>query len=201
MARLHINDKLQNFRFHLLDISYNSSGVNPLAVFSPIAGFTSISSPEFTLETEEIQDGVSLFKYDLKGKVSVSPITLTKGVAMMDAGFWRWFVACATRTSFIRDAVMGVTGSRRNLLLIQFTNYGIDAIPGLFDTFAQISSATAGFIPNFQGFAKVPGKAWILSQCLPTRYKPTSDFDASSGDISISELEVKPHLIEELTWI
>ncbi len=198
MTRLHFNDKLQSFRFHLLDISWNQSGLP--YVFSPVAGFSSISSPEFTMETEEIQEGVSLFKHDIKGKVSVSPVSLSRGVAVDDSEFWRWFVSSAMRTD-PANAGIGVTGERRTLLLIQFTNYGVGAIDGVSGFASALNLASGGFIPNFEGFAKVPGKAWILSGCLPTRYKATSDLDGASSDISIAEIEVKPHLIEELTLI
>lgn len=43
------------------------------------------------------------------------------------------------------------------------------------------------------------GKVCILGNCLPTRYKSGSDFDASSSDVSIQELEVQPEHIAELT--
>lgn len=197
MTRLHFNDKLQNFRFHLLDISWNLNGFP--YVFSPIGGFSSITSPEFTMETEEIQEGVSLFKHDIKGKVSVSPITLSRGVAVDDSEFWRWFVASAKRTDLANAGM--VTGERKTLLLIQFTNYGIGAIDGVSGFASALNLFSGGFIPNFEGFAKVPGKAWVLSGCLPTRYKATGDLDGASSDISITEIEVKPHLIEELTLI
>ena len=46
---------------------------------------------------------------------------------------------------------------------------------------------------------RVPGRAWICHDCLPTRYKAGSDFDASSSDVSIQELEVQPEYVVELT--
>jgi len=46
---------------------------------------------------------------------------------------------------------------------------------------------------------RIPGRAWILHKCLPTRYKAGSDFDAMSGDVSIQELELQPHKITELS--
>jgi hypothetical protein len=47
--------------------------------------------------------------------------------------------------------------------------------------------------------ARIPGRAWILYKCIPTKYKAGSDFDASSGDISIQECELQPHDICELS--
>lgn len=45
---------------------------------------------------------------------------------------------------------------------------------------------------------KVPARAFLLRNCVPTRYKTGSDFDASSGQVSIQELEVQPEIIEEI---
>lgn len=46
---------------------------------------------------------------------------------------------------------------------------------------------------------KLPAKAWLLGGCIPTRYKPGSDFDASSGQISMQELEVAVESLEEIS--
>jgi hypothetical protein len=47
--------------------------------------------------------------------------------------------------------------------------------------------------------ARIPARAWILTGCLPVRYKVGSDFDAKSGEVSIAELDIKPELIEEIS--
>lgn len=45
---------------------------------------------------------------------------------------------------------------------------------------------------------RVPARAFLLKDCIPTRYKMGSDFDATSGQISIAELEIHPHYVEEI---
>ncbi len=45
---------------------------------------------------------------------------------------------------------------------------------------------------------RVPARAFLLENCIPTRYKMGSDFDASSGQVSIAELEVHPEYVEEI---
>lgn len=45
---------------------------------------------------------------------------------------------------------------------------------------------------------RVPARAFLLKDCIPTRYKMGSDFDASSGQVSIAELEIHPHYVEEI---
>jgi phage tail-like protein len=65
------------------------------------------------------------------------------------------------------------------------------------------SLAALNLVPGFNSpveFApRFPAKAWMLRGCVPMRWKSTSDFDATSGDVSIAELEIQPHYIEELS--
>jgi hypothetical protein len=46
---------------------------------------------------------------------------------------------------------------------------------------------------------RIPAKAWVLYECIPTRYKASGDFDAMSASVSIQELEIKPSYIEEIS--
>ncbi len=45
------------------------------------------------------------------------------------------------------------------------------------------------------------GKVAIMGNCLPTRYKAASDFDATSSSVSISELEIQPQAVTEMTLL
>jgi hypothetical protein len=45
----------------------------------------------------------------------------------------------------------------------------------------------------------VPARAFLLHKCVPVRYRSGSDFDASTGDISIQELEVDAEMVEEIS--
>jgi hypothetical protein len=49
------------------------------------------------------------------------------------------------------------------------------------------------FTPRF------PAKAWMLYGCIPTRYKVGGDFDASSSDVSIQELEIEYDYFDEIS--
>jgi hypothetical protein len=69
-------------------------------------------------------------------------------------------------------------------------------------TAAQVaaSSALGALSPGpFEFAARVPAKAWKLGGCLPTRYKAGSDFEATSSEISITELDVEPEALEEFS--
>lgn len=45
---------------------------------------------------------------------------------------------------------------------------------------------------------RIPARAYLLHGCIPTRYKVGSDFDASSADISIAELDLDYEMLEEI---
>lgn len=66
---------------------------------------------------------------------------------------------------------------------------------------ALVSAAGVAASPvgPFSTFAKLPARAWLLTGCLPVRYKPGSDFDASSGEVSVAELDVAVEGLEEIS--
>lgn len=66
-------------------------------------------------------------------------------------------------------------------------------------TAATFSTMMAVGIGPFQFANRLPGRAWVLHDCIPINYRPASDFDASSGQVSFQELEVQPEYIEELS--
>lgn len=120
----------------------------------------------------------------------------------------------------------GKVSPRRNLLIVQFTNINIGnvgnnasvatqaaavagtialgALTGLafgggaLGAAAGAGAAIVGLGP-FQFATRIPARAWLLHNCLPTRYKAGSDFDANTAAISLQELEVQPEHIEEFS--
>jgi phage tail-like protein len=196
MARARIADYLQVHRFQLLDVSYKL-GLPPF-VFNPVAGFSSITSPEIEIETEEHPEGNFFFKRHLISGGNVSPITLQKGSTFWDSEFWLWFAATMQgQPGTLIPPVM--SGGRRNLLLIQFMGYNVKALTedniALGMTFGLVADMLTAFQTDVAAF--VPAKAWMLFDCLPTRYKAGGDFDATSAEISLMELEITPDRIEE----
>lgn len=61
----------------------------------------------------------------------------------------------------------------------------------------------AGFralgIESFEFAARLPAMMYLLYNCIPVRYKATSDFDANSADVAIQELDLSVEYFEELT--
>lgn len=233
MPRNPINDKLMTHQFHLIDVDW-SMGVPPW-VLLPSAGFASITAPEITIETEEIQEGTDPYVHHVLKKASTNTITLQRGVNAFNSDFWRWTVSCLHGKrgddTNIFQFFSGIAtlsqpnppAKRRDLLLIHFTRMSpgglIDSVKqagaekavgamvkgglltatgGAFAAAEQvIDSATGGLVDLGENL--VPGKAFILFECLPTRYKPASDFDANASEISLEEIDLNYHRFEELS--
>jgi hypothetical protein len=62
---------------------------------------------------------------------------------------------------------------------------------------AAVAAGTVGFGP-FEFAPRLPAKAWMLHGCIPTRYKVGGDFDATSGAISIAELDIAVDYFDEI---
>jgi phage tail-like protein len=173
VARPRIDDVLTAYHFWLADIS--PSVRFPFTAFTPVLGFQSITMPEATIDVDEFIEGNYQWKRKAIGKAGVGAITLTRGARFFDGDFWRWF----------DQAVRGHGKPRRNLLLLQTMAGG----PG-------VPSVPVG---PFELLTQIPARAWILYGCLPTGYKPGSDFDATASEISMMELTVDPERVEEIS--
>lgn len=53
---------------------------------------------------------------------------------------------------------------------------------------------------NFEFAPRVPAKVYLLYGCIPSRYKLDSDLDATSGNVSIQELEMQVEMVEHKTF-
>jgi phage tail-like protein len=223
VARNVISDFLQDNAFWLMDVA----PIEPLAlpVFTPIAGFSAITAPEIQLEVLDITEGNSLWRKKLVKKADVGAITLSRGTSFWDADFNRWLMAAlrGTTEGYSVGFLSGLGGAtpRRDLLLIQYfrrtpMNALVTGVLGGTLTTALAaaaasdlggSSAQAAVLAGlavsplgpFELYPKVPARAWLLRGCLPTRYKVGSDFDATSGQVSIMELDVQPEQVEEIS--
>lgn len=231
MPRGLFNDLLQSHQFHLLDVDF-SLAVPPW-VLLPSVGFSNISAPEMTIGTHEINEGTDPFVHHVLGKATTSSITLSKGVGVFNADFWRWFMGCLKGNPPTQDNILQflaktatlqappIPGKRRNMALMHLTGMspaGLAKAVANADSLDQVKgglllgsagTATAilnaietgtGGIIDF-GISSIPGKVFMLFDCLPIRYKPASDFDASTGQISIEELEIQPHRWEEFSLL
>jgi hypothetical protein len=134
MPRSIIDDFLLSSNFHLIDVDFSMS--IPPFVLMPSMGFSSISSPEITVESEEIVEGTDNFVHHTMGKSSMSPIILQRGVNAFNSDFWRWIMACVrgdppeppSLTSLVPGQVPPIPGKRRDLLLLHLTDISFEGI-------------------------------------------------------------------------
>lgn len=193
MARSRIADFMQTHRFWLMDLV--PSATFPFLVLgAPILGFQSITTPEYTAEVDEIKQLNSMYKRSAYSGGGVAPITLTRGVRGWDDTMWRW----------MKRAISGNDMTNRNLLLIHYTSISPKSVIGNIAAAALGSTLSlADELPGdvWDGYAFVPGKAFLMWDCVPTRYKAGTDFDAMSGEVSIAELEIQPWAFQEISLL
>ncbi len=129
-AKLFLQDFLQNFRFHLFDMFFMTpSGSVKFPIFTPLAGFNSITTPEIEQEFEEIREGNSKYiKYFPLNKVSISPIIIIRGVSVFEYAFYRWIKKGITFDDPRRHLLL-VSGSMS--MLFSFIIYVLSPIPSL----------------------------------------------------------------------
>lgn len=150
MARAQSTDFYHVFKFHVVD---SENRLNRLA------GFNSVSSPELTLEAVEYKEGIWTYRRKFPGDVTISDITMTRGVAKQGTFFYDW----------IRDAVEG------NKYRVDFKIYHFhrDDVQGLTN---YINAKPSRVINIFEAF--------------PIRIKPGTDFEASTSEVAIEELDI-----------
>lgn len=216
MARSPLDDELLTHQFHILDIDVKPPFNPPFALW-PAAGFSSISAPSVSVEMGRIVEGTSDYTYPVaSGKASVDPITLSKGVLMFNTDFWKWISGAISGKN---DSTFGLTSTlsvipsarRRNLLLMQSSGLSFEGVAEILANgsirdkikaaaLSPIAGITAG-ISGAASFASqgvadlnmlaVPGRAYMLFDCMPKSYKAGSDFDANSFAISVESLEIE----------
>ena len=86
MARAESTDFYQNFRFHV-----RASPANDGREFlDPVAGFQSVTTPEYTLDSVEYREGIDKYTRKYPGVPSTNELTLSKGVSPRGSAFYDW---------------------------------------------------------------------------------------------------------------
>jgi hypothetical protein len=166
---------MQSHRFWLLDVV--PALAPPFYVLgAPFLGFSSITAPEYTAEIDTIKEVNSMFKKYAYSGGEAGQMTLTRGVRGFDNTMWDWMYRALT----------GLETTQRHLLLLHFTSISLFHAP---------DQAAALSIPFSDAIEFLPGQAWLLWNTIPVRYKGASDFDATSGAVSIAELDIQPQAI------
>lgn len=228
--------------------------IEPLAlpVFSPLVGFSAVTMPEISLETQEIVEANSLWRRKTVKRGDVSSLTAHRGVTFSDGDFYGWIMAALTgnTTSLgnlnltigslgaslgLSSSIIGGPTPRRDLLLVHnfkrdpyarinsdgsrdmssnaraiasVASMGVDVGSRLIENADTAGvGALAAAAVTFSGsplgpydiYPFRPARAWLLSGCLPVRYKPGNDFDATSGQVSIMEIDIQIESMEEIS--
>jgi phage tail-like protein len=183
LARLKISDYLQAFHFWMMDVG--PIGLTDAPVFTPLLGFASITSPDITSDVFTFREGnYSFERHAIKG-ASIGGFSVSRAVSFYDSDFWSWVMDAVTGHTLFQ---VGGPTPRRDFVLIHY--FPRSPIPLPYDnTDSQVKDIAIADIGPFELSARIPARAYVLSGCIPTRWKSGSDFDASSSAISIAELD------------
>lgn len=170
MARGNETDFLHNFRFHVR-ADLQDEGVNPLQDLTDPrgvegkgeAGFNAVTSPEISQEVAEYRDGISTWTVKQPGIASVADLSLTRGLVRKSTVFLDWALRVQRGEAY-----------RATLTILHWNQ---DAAPS-----REIKGSPA--------YDESQARIVRVHEAFPIRVKPTSDFDASSSDIAMQEIDV-----------
>jgi len=135
------------------------------------AGFNNVTIPEISTEASEYRDGQTIWTKKYPGPPTVSDSTLQQGVAAIGAGV-------AKGNPFFNWMMAAIEGRRyRSDITIWHIHLG-DGFPP-----ADIVNPASS-------------RAITLYECFPIRVKPDGDLDATSGEVSLREIDVACERIE-----
>lgn len=162
MARPQESDFLQNFRFH----ARVTDGPDFLA-FDPgavgvdgEAGFQSITIPEESYESSEYRKGIYKYTKKYPGIPTFSDCSMMRGIVATDTTFHDWAVATRGGAEYRAD------------VLIEHHH-------------RQDAPADIG-----ESIAAPAARAYLLHESFCIRAKPGSDLDATSGEVSVAEVDI-----------
>ena len=160
-ARAESTDFLQNFRFHVRVIDGpDFLKFDPGAVgVDGEAGFQSVSLPEESFEATEYREGIYKYTKKFPGPSTFTEATLMRGITRDDTGFYRW--AAAQRAGHPYRADIAIEHHHRE-----------DVPVGIGEKIAQTAA-----------------RAYLCHECMVVRSKPGADLDATSGEVSMAELD------------
>jgi len=173
MARSMQTDYINGMRFHVVATGF--AGRRYLSPPGrPEAGFSACTTPEVSGEAVEYREGTFVYTQKYPGIPSMGgDLTMSRGVARRDTTLFDW----------MRIVIEGGAAEggeyRADLLIKQFHRR---------EVLVGDPSSSVNF--NTIDVNSIPAKTYNIFQAFPTRCKPAADFDATSGDVSVAELDV-----------
>lgn len=172
MPRAQATDPLHNFRFHCRATPVDGLGDDPLqpggsgvgfvVTDTAEAGFQAASTPEYTVEAAEYREGLRTYTAKFPGIPTTNDVTLSRGVARFDTSFFRWITAAIEGREYRSDVTY---------------------------FHAQRDGRSHPFNAR-EDFSNSRSKRYILRNAFPIRVKIAGDGDASTSDVSLSEMDI-----------
>jgi phage tail-like protein len=141
---------------------------------TPHAGFSSVTTPEVSLEAVEYKEGNFIYTRKYPGTPTVSDITMSRGVARQDTSFWSWMQAA------VEGGPIAGTGTYREDIAIK--HYHRDLFLAGGPDLQIVDLSTSGTI--------TPARTYHCHEAFPIRHKTAADLDATASEISVMELDV-----------
>lgn len=169
MARPQASDPLHNFRFHARADSIGGLGTDPFQPGGAVspgvgdtaeAGFSAITTPEYTVEAAEYREGIKTYTEKYPGVPTTNECTFSRGVSRNDTAFTSWVVAAIEGREY-----------RADITVFHATRAG-----------RHQSNVTMSF-PDAET------KLYKYLEAWPVRVKIAADLDATSSDVGIAEID------------
>lgn len=199
MSRKRFFDYLQNYAFHVADVT---PSLRPpfFTMGTPFPySFNSCSMPEIQLEIESFRQVCSMYQTHVVNGASVSPISMSRGVLSTDSSLYRWMSRSITGEDRVHRDLVLLHSSSFSLFHNLGQEYKDGEKPASGSNKLGHAPATLSATGATYGMVRMMGKGYILHNCLPTRYKAGGDLDASDSEVSIAELEVQPEYVTEFS--
>lgn len=186
MTRAAASDPLQGFRFHATadPIPGGIPGTSGTDILQPDpagigdvaggdgegaqAGFSAITTPEITVEHVDYREGIRIYTQKYPGIPTIAEVTFSRGAARGDTAFFNWVLAAIEGAEY-RTAITVYHIQRPARVLDRDNSDGSPIFPLADEDYAKL---------------------YKLKECSPARIKIAADMDASTGDVSIAELDV-----------
>ena len=171
MARIQATDFLLSFRFQVSMTEFAKPGDIPKYLSHDRAddgqaGFQSVTLPEMTIEATEYREGTYKYTRKFPGPPTISEVSCMRGVVRKDTAFFDWCVAAISGSEY-----------RATITIAQYTR---DDLPAEFD------------VNEFSELPNNASREYICYECVPVRVKPAGDLDATSGEVSMAEVDFAP---------
>lgn len=168
MPRSIASDFYQSYRFA---VSIGAPGSDYITTQN--AGFNNITTPELSMESAEYREGTYVWTRKQAGVPSISDATFQQGISSLSEG--------GNGAPFMAWALAAINGAeyRTDITIYNIHRADVAAVRGVYDTSDKITTNQLS-----------ASRGLTLHEAYPIRVKPEADFDATSSEISIREMDV-----------